>query len=40
MKDAVEKIVAAKWPELASRLHLPLLAVVTAIADPPAAGGK
>lgn len=38
MKTAVENIVAKRWPELKSKVHLPLFAVVTAIADPPRSG--
>lgn len=35
MEDAIARIVARKYPELAHGLHLPLLAVVVAISDPP-----
>ena len=38
MKTAVENIVSKRWPELKSRVHLPLFAVVTGIPDPPAGG--
>ncbi|NMD86749.1 hypothetical protein HF882_09150 [Victivallis vadensis] len=38
MKTAVENIVSKRWPELKSRVHLPLFAVVTGIPDPPSGG--
>lgn len=40
MKNAIENIVKAQYPELASRLHLPLLATVMEIPDPPTHGQR
>lgn len=38
MKEAIKKIVLKLWPELESKVHLPLLAVVVGIPDPPTGG--
>lgn len=38
LKELIRKTVLKLFPELAAGLHLPLLAVVTGIADPPANG--
>lgn len=38
MKEAIKKIVLKLWPELGSKVHLPLLAVVVGIPDPPTGG--
>lgn len=38
MKKVVIKIIERFWPELAAGYHLPMLAIVKAIADPPAGG--
>lgn len=35
MEEAIKRIVSRNYPELQSGLHLPLLAVVVAISDPP-----
>lgn len=39
MKNLIKKVVLRLWPELDSGTHLPRLAVVVHIPDPPAAGG-
>lgn len=38
LKNAIRKIIERLWPELASGTHLPLLAAVVAVPDPPAGG--
>jgi hypothetical protein len=40
MLKIVEKMIIRLFPELDSKTHLPLLAVVVSIPDPPADGGK
>ena len=40
MKNMIKKIVLRFWPELESGTHLPQLAVVVTIPDPPTAGEK
>ena len=40
MKNMIRKIIERIWPELASGTHLPLLAAVVAVPDPPAGGER